>query len=131
MKATIHHPNFTELTLNDRVRAAVMDIENPVFWKALFALTRAVFPALRTLRYADASVPSMDKLFFLSHRTTLAIEASMDILNDTSLFGSLDGDADLALEREMLELEEDEEEEEDVQPEGADVEVEDEEDEDE
>jgi hypothetical protein len=37
----------------------------------------------------------MDKLFYLSHRTTVAIENSQDDLNDKSLFGSLKTDRNL------------------------------------
>jgi hypothetical protein len=37
----------------------------------------------------------MDKLFHLSHRTTVAIENSLDDLNDESLFGSVKTDRNL------------------------------------
>ena len=37
----------------------------------------------------------MDKLFHLSHRTTVAIENSLEHLNDESLFGSLKTDQNL------------------------------------
>ena len=37
----------------------------------------------------------MDKLFHLSHRTTVAIENSLEHLNDKSLFGSLKTDQNL------------------------------------
>jgi hypothetical protein len=37
----------------------------------------------------------MDKLFHLSHRTTVAIKNSLDDLNDKSLFGSLKTDQNL------------------------------------
>jgi len=37
----------------------------------------------------------MDKLFHLSHRTTVAIENSLEHLNDESLFGSLKIDQNL------------------------------------
>jgi hypothetical protein len=37
----------------------------------------------------------MDKLYYLSHRTTVAIEKSQDDLNDESLFGSLKTDRNL------------------------------------
>ena len=44
--ATIHTTKFHELSKNDRVRGAVFDVENPLFFKALFVLLRAVFPAI-------------------------------------------------------------------------------------
>jgi hypothetical protein len=37
----------------------------------------------------------MDKIFFLSHRTTQAIEKSLESLNDKKLFGSLTPDRNL------------------------------------
>ena len=37
----------------------------------------------------------MDKIFFLLHRTTVAIEQSMDALNDDELFGDLSMDHNL------------------------------------
>jgi len=40
----------------------------------------------------------MDKIFFLSHRTTVALEKSEPFLNDKSLFGSLMIDANLTKE---------------------------------
>ncbi len=57
--------------------------------------THAVFPALRALWYCDSNTPCMDKLYYLSHRTTVAIEKSQDDLNDKSLFGSLKTDRTL------------------------------------
>ena len=58
----------------------------------MYILLRAVFPALRALRYCDSNMPCMDKLFHLSHRTMVAIENSLEHLNDESLFGSLKTD---------------------------------------
>ena len=40
----------------------------------------------------------MDKIFFLSHRTTLALEKSEEFLNNRSLFGSLRSDSNLTKE---------------------------------
>jgi hypothetical protein len=37
----------------------------------------------------------MDKMFFLSHRTTLALEKSEEFLNNRNLFGSLRSDSNL------------------------------------
>ena len=72
-KANIHQQKGLDLTLTNNI------------------LLRAVFPALRALRlrYCDSNTPCMDKLFHLSHRTTVAIENSLEHLNDESLFGSL------------------------------------------
>ena len=71
--ATIHQQKFVDLTLNDTVAMAVQDIENPDFWKCLYIILRAVFPTLRLLRYCDKSKPAMDKIYYLSYRTTQAL----------------------------------------------------------
>ena len=64
-----------------------MDVENEKFWKGLYILLRAVFPALRALRYCDSNTPVMDKIYFLSHRTTTAIAQSKEFLDNEDLFG--------------------------------------------
>jgi hypothetical protein len=61
----------------------------------MYILLHAVFPALGALWYCDSNMPCMDKLYYLSHRTTVAIEKSQDDLNDKSLFGSLKTDRNL------------------------------------
>ena len=95
LKATVHQEKFRSLPLNESARMAVLDIQEAKFWKCLYILLRSVFPALKLLRYCDANKPSMDKIFFLSHRTTQAIEKSFDSLNDKELFGSLTPDRNL------------------------------------
>ena len=95
LKATIHQQKFLDLTLTNSAKGAVQDIKEDNFWKCMYILLRAVFPALRALRYCDSNTPCMDKLFHLSHRTTVAIENSLEHLNDESLFGSLKTDQNL------------------------------------
>jgi hypothetical protein len=95
---TIHQQKFGNLNLNDSVRAAVRDIKDNKFWKCIYILLRAVFPALGLLRYWDKSQPAMDKIFFLSHRTTLALGKSEEFLNNKSLFGSFRSDSNLTQE---------------------------------
>ena len=95
LKATVHQEKFRSLPLNESARMAVLDIQEAKFWKCLYILLRSVFPALKLLRYCDANKPSMDKIFFLSHRTTQEIEKSLDSLNDKELFGSLTPDSNL------------------------------------
>ena len=96
LKATIHQQKFRSIAnLNESARMAVMDIQEPKFWKCLYILLQSVFPALKLLRYCDANKPSMDKIIFLSHRTTQAINKSLDSLNDKELFGSLTPDRNL------------------------------------
>ncbi len=89
LKTTIHQQKILDLALTNSVKGAVHDIKEDNFWKCMYILLRAVFPALRALRYCDSNTPCMDKLYYLSHRTTVAIEKSQDDLNDESLFGSL------------------------------------------
>jgi len=95
---TIHQQKFVDLNLNNSVRAAVHDIKDDKFWKCIYILLRAVFPALRLLCYCDKNQPAMDKIFLLSHRTTLALGKSEEFLNDKSLFGSLRSDSNLTQE---------------------------------
>jgi hypothetical protein len=61
----------------------------------MYILLCVVFPALRALRFCDSNTPCMDKLYYLSHMTTVSIEKSQDDLNDESLFGSLKTDRNL------------------------------------
>ncbi len=95
LTATIHQQKFVHLNLNDSVRAAVQDISNDKFWTCIYLLLSAVFPALRLLRYCDKSKPAMDKIFFLSNRTTLSLNKLEEFLNGRHLFGSLRSDSNL------------------------------------
>ncbi len=91
LKATIHNPSFSSLSKNDRVAAAIADIEDDVFWKAIYFLLRAVFPALKALRYCDSNIPAMDKIYFLVKQADDALHDSQLILDDQDLFGSMRG----------------------------------------
>ncbi len=73
LKATIHQQKILDLTLTNSAKGAVQDIKKDNFWKCMYILLRAVFPALRALRYCNSNTPCMDKLFHLSHRTVVAI----------------------------------------------------------
>ena len=92
---TIHQAKFSELDLNEYVRSAVLDIEDKNFRKAIYTIVRATFPALRSLRYCERNTPTMEKLFHLSHRTTIAMKRLCDCLNDADLFGIYNGTNDL------------------------------------
>lgn len=106
LKATIHQQQFRDLTLNVSAKAAVHDIEDEKFWKCLYVLLRAVYPALRALRYCDSNSPVMDKIYFLSHRTTEAIKQSQECFNEVGLF-STNGLEDMDLASEMNQVFED------------------------
>ena len=96
--ATIHQEKFRSLELNNRARHAIIDIQDLVFWKALYAILRATYPAIRVLRYCDSNTPAMDKVFSLSHRTSKAIADSLTTLNDRALFSPLSASDGLGLE---------------------------------
>jgi hypothetical protein len=98
LAATIHQHRFVDLNLNNSVRAAVHDIKDDKFWKCIYLLVHAVFPALRLLCYCNKSKPAMDKMFFLSHRTTLALKKLEKFLNNRNLCGSLRSDSNLTKE---------------------------------
>jgi hypothetical protein len=102
--STIHQQKFLELesVKKQSVRGAIQDIEDKKFWKCLYIILRCVFPALRALRFCDASRPVMDKIFFLSHRTTEAIKRSQEVLNDPNLFGALKTDRNLRAEGNVI-----------------------------
>ena len=113
LMSTIHQAKFATISLvktDDRVREAIQDINDPDFWKAIYQLLRAVFPALRALRYTDSSKPSMDKVYMLCHRLTQALNASKEGLNNEHLFPG-DIEANLLREMDVLAEEDDEEEE--------------------
>ena len=76
LTATIHQQKFADLSVKENVHAAVRDITNEKFWKRIYIVLRAVFPALHLLRYCDKSIPAMDIIYFLSHSTTTALEKS-------------------------------------------------------
>ena len=86
LHATIFQPKFTELKHNVCCAQAVSDIENPSFWKAVYYILRAIFPCLRALRCCNKSEPCIDQIVFLAWWATKAIEKSIDLLNDKTLF---------------------------------------------
>jgi hypothetical protein len=102
--ATIHQQKFLDLksAKKQSVQVAVQDIEDNKFWKCLYILLCSVFPALRALRFCDASRLAMDKIFFLSHSTTQAIEKSQEFLNNSNLFGALTVDSNLIAEGNII-----------------------------
>ncbi|KAL3791691.1 hypothetical protein HJC23_003948, partial [Cyclotella cryptica] len=90
----VHSAAFKELEMTDVIRAAIFDITDPKFLKALCILLRAVFPAIRVLRYCDKGAPCMDKLYYLTYRATDALNRLKSLLNDPGLF-SFEEDATL------------------------------------
>ena len=99
--ATIHCAEFRALPLKPRMKLAAKDAMENDYYSAMFTLLRAVFAALRALRYADSNTPAMDKIYFFAHRTTLAIQKSAELLNDTDLFGEMGPVEELDFEDEV------------------------------
>ena len=115
--ATIHQLKFRALKLNDRDQLAVLDLQDDNFWKAIYTLLRAVYPGLRNLRMADGNKPAMDQSYYLTHRATIAINKSIDLLNDEILFSSSNDDYLISEQNEVFGDNGDEDEEEEVEKE--------------
>ncbi len=92
-----HHSSTENFRSNSdqQYQGAVQDISDDNFWKCMYILLRGVFLALRALWYCDSNRPCMEKIYYLSHRITVAIENSQDDLNDERLFGSLNTNRNL------------------------------------
>ena len=90
---TIHQDKICSLPVvgvgvgsNSCVRACVVDIEDKVFWKIIYVLLCAVYPAIIFLLYCDSNTPTMENIYTLAQFTMDAIEKSTDDLNDPLLF---------------------------------------------
>ncbi len=51
LKETVHGAAFDSVAKNVQVVLAVEDVEDEVFWRAVFFLLRTVFPVLRALQF--------------------------------------------------------------------------------
>ncbi len=51
-----------------------------------------MFPALCALRYCDAKIPAMDKIYYLVKRVDYALLSSQPFLTDEELFGPMNGE---------------------------------------
>ncbi len=79
----LQSPAFSSVALS------IQDIEDEKFWKAIYCLLRAVFPALKALGYFDINYPAMYKIYYLAHRDNDAIlKLAMDF-DDVDLFGPI------------------------------------------
>ena len=54
------------------------------------------------LRYSDSNIPTMEKLYYLSHQVTVALETSTEHLNDNDLFLALEDDGGVVFEIEQV-----------------------------
>ena len=59
LTATIHQQKFADLSVKENVAAAVCDITDDKFWKRIYTVMHAVFPALRLLRYCECVILPM------------------------------------------------------------------------
>ncbi len=62
-----------------------------MYWKAIYCLLCAIFPALKALQYCDSNIPEMDKIYFLAKQADEALHDSQLLLDDQDLFGSTRG----------------------------------------
>ncbi len=66
-------------------------------------MLHAVFPAICALQFADSNEPMMDKIYFFSRRTQMALTKSVDFLNGTEVFGVF-AEGDITLGDEINEV---------------------------
>ncbi len=71
--------------------AAVIDIEDEVFWNAIYCPLCDVFPALKALRYCDSNILAMDKICFLMKQADDDFLDSQLLLDVPDLFKSIRG----------------------------------------
>ncbi len=62
-----------------------------MFWKAIYYLLCAVFPALKALQYCDSNISAMDKIYFLVKQADEALHGLQLLLDDQDLYGSMVG----------------------------------------
>ncbi len=75
-----------------------------MFWKAIYCLLRAFFPALKALRYCDSNIPSMDKIYVLVKQADKVLHDLQLLLDDQDLFGSMRGTTIPECEEELDEV---------------------------
>ena len=81
---TVHQAMFKDLAKTDVVRAATVGIKDEQYFKAMYYVLRAVFPAIHALCFCDKEEPCLDKIYYLSKCAMDALSRSK--LNDTELF---------------------------------------------
>ena len=95
---TSHQAKFCYLDLNNLMRSAVIDIDDKLFWKALYIPLRDVFPMLWAICFSDSNTPAMDKIYYLSHQASVAIEKAGNALNNETISVTLETDNELKVE---------------------------------
>ena len=64
--ATVHQAMFKDLAKTDAVGAALVDIKDEQYFKAMYYVLHAVFPAICALCFCDKGEPCLDKIYYLS-----------------------------------------------------------------
>ncbi len=67
-------------------------------------MLRAVFPALRVLRFCDANKPAKIKIYYLYNRAENSLLISSSLLSDHSLFGFLEEEFTEGVDEELEEV---------------------------
>ena len=87
LESTVHSAQWNDLKhLKAFIVRAADDVKDPIFWKRIFVLLRALIPILKLLRFADSNKPNMDKVCFYINRARLYLMKSKDDLMDEELF---------------------------------------------
>ncbi len=89
LKATIQNPSFASLLRNNHVAPAIKDIDDKVFWKVIYCLLHALFPALKALMYCHSNIHAIDKIIFLVKKADGALLDSQKSLDNKNIFGSM------------------------------------------
>ena len=87
--STVYQTAFKELAKTDVIHAMIIDITNPKFFRALYALSMLCF-LLSDHCTIVIRVSHAWTRFFLTHCATKALEHSKEFLNDEDLFNSED-----------------------------------------
>lgn len=87
LESTVHSVAWGDLKrLKPFIYRAADDVKDPMFWKRIFVLLRALFPLLKLLRLADSNTPNMDKVCYYVNQTRLHLMRSKDDLMNEDIF---------------------------------------------
>lgn len=77
---------FINLSKTGRIIEAIKDIEGIDFWKHIYFVPQALFPALKALWFFDTNFPGMDKIYYLIHSARCVIAKLVALLRNENLF---------------------------------------------
>ena len=87
LKSTIHTLQFRDLAKSDKIRGAVMDIENEFFKLCIFCCVLYSLPFVLFISLILTNLLWIRSIF--SPRTETALGKSITFLNDMEVFGAL------------------------------------------